>query len=101
MHGQPLSCEESSAFEACKQAIISQLGINDAEFDEAYLFPLQQLIVYNPTIYPEVEGTHLRVFATDATPKYPSIYIAYTFDDERITLRFAELKQVDNEQETI
>lgn len=97
MNGQPLNCEESASFEACKQSIISVLSLTDAEFDEAYLFPLQQLTIYNPSVYPEVEGTHLRVFATDATPKYPSIYIAYTFNEECITLQYAEIKQVSNE----
>lgn len=97
MPGLPLNCKESASFEECKQSIIAALKIGDPEFDEAYLFPLQQLIVFNPSVYPAVKGSKLHVFATDPTPKYPSIYIAYTFDDKCITLHYAELKLVNNE----
>lgn len=97
MNGQPLNCQESKHFEACKKQVLNALKISDAEFDEAYLFPLQQLIVYNPSIYPVVDGTQLHVFATQATPKYPSLYIAYTHDNKIITLHYAELKEVSGE----
>jgi len=91
----PRNCEEATSFEECKRQIAAALHLSEQEFDEAYLFPLQQLIIYNPALYPCVEGSELRVFATDATPRYPSIYIAYTFDDECIRLHYAEVKQAD------
>lgn len=97
MSGRPLNCQESKTFETCKKQVIARLKISDSEFDEAYLFPLQQLIIYNPAVYPAVSGTKLHVFATTASPKYPSLYIAYTYDDKLITLRYAELKEVNNE----
>jgi len=100
VQGQPRNCEERQSFEDCKQQLLKQLNLTAQEFDEAYLFPMQQLIVYNPAIYPEIENTGLHVFATDATPRYPSIFVAYTFDDERVSLWYAELNEVANGQES-
>lgn len=87
----PLNCEEQASFESCKQTIIAALEITEQEFDLAYLTPMQELVVYNPEIYPAVEDSNLHVFATDATAKYPSLYIAYTYDSEKIYLWFADL----------
>jgi len=75
-----------------------QLRLTQPEFDTAYLFPFQNFVCYHPQIYPAVAGSQLRVFATDATPKFPSIYIAYTFDDEKVHLWYAELKAADGQE---
>lgn len=94
---QPRSCDEAASFEECKKEILNSLSLTHEEFDEAYLFPLQQLIVYNPEIYGKIDGTRLHIFATTPTAHYPSIRFAYTYDDERITLWYAELKEPKDE----
>ena len=92
----PRNCKEQASFQVCKQALLKTLGLSDKEFDQAYLEPLYQLVTYDPSIYPAVDG--VRYFSTNPSPKWPSIRLIYTFDEKYIYLWFAELADEDEQK---
>ncbi len=93
---RPRSCREEASFAQQKMTVISQIGITERQFDDAYLLPFELLIALNPAIYPEIEGTDLRVIVTRGLPRFPSLRIAYSFDDELIHLWYVDVSDTSN-----
>jgi hypothetical protein len=87
----PHSCIEEKSFRKCKEKLLRELSLTNEEFDTAYIFPIEDLIIFNPSIYPSLPGTELHIVATNNTSRFPSIRVAYTFSDGMIHLWYADL----------
>jgi hypothetical protein len=84
---------EKPSFEKSKQEFIESVEITQQEFDEAYLFPLQKIITWDPSLYPQLEDTELHIVATKEAPKFPSAHVLYSYDQEHIYLWYIERNQ--------
>ena len=82
---------EEKTFEIEKQLISRSVkGLDEI------LFGITWTLSRKPETFPQVPGLDLYLAKTDATPRFPSLSIWFTFDDRCVRLLFIE-KSVDSD----
>jgi hypothetical protein len=94
---RPRGVREETSFAQQKAIVIEAIGITAQQFEEAYIQPIDLLIAIDPTIYPAIEGSDLRGIVTRNLAQFPSLRIAYSFDDDLIHLWYVDLNPANDD----